>query len=295
MGLTEEQLKRIEASRAKALELQRLRNQRAAASRNSQNYCTPKFLPNSNTKNIQIDRPVSCNPSLPPACSKNDGQGSKDHHLQHTSIQQKIDENRKRAIALRAAKVSSEKKDTQTLTCDSSKNSSSQISKAEKSISQSEDAYNGPIHVATCCLLSQTRFVISTKFHSQLIAVIKNFPSRGYDTKTSTWSLHIDDHDNFIQSSSFLRPQVKVEPIPQFISSCLKGNKRKHTEISSSNPLLPKLLPFQKEGVEFALSHDGRALIADDMGLGKTIQVNLLYFLFIRSIFFSTVQKIIFV
>ena len=30
---------------------------------------------------------------------------------------------------------------------------------------------------------------------------------------------------------------------------------------------------FQREGVMFALRHDGRALIADDMGLGKTVQV----------------------
>ena len=32
-------------------------------------------------------------------------------------------------------------------------------------------------------------------------------------------------------------------------------------------------MPFQKEGVEFALALKGRAMIADDMGLGKTIQV----------------------
>ena len=32
------------------------------------------------------------------------------------------------------------------------------------------------------------------------------------------------------------------------------------------------LLPFQKEGVAFALRREGRALIAHDMGLGKTLQ-----------------------
>ena len=32
------------------------------------------------------------------------------------------------------------------------------------------------------------------------------------------------------------------------------------------------LLPFQKEGVAFALAREGRALIAHDMGLGKTLQ-----------------------
>ena len=32
------------------------------------------------------------------------------------------------------------------------------------------------------------------------------------------------------------------------------------------------LLPFQREGVEFGIRRDGRALIADDMGVGKTVQ-----------------------
>jgi len=32
------------------------------------------------------------------------------------------------------------------------------------------------------------------------------------------------------------------------------------------------LLPFQREGVQFALARHGRALIADEMGLGKTLQ-----------------------
>ncbi|CAN0433075.1 unnamed protein product, partial [Ectocarpus sp. 13 AM-2016] len=32
------------------------------------------------------------------------------------------------------------------------------------------------------------------------------------------------------------------------------------------------LAPFQKQGVEFVLKKEGRAMIADEMGLGKTIQ-----------------------
>lgn len=32
------------------------------------------------------------------------------------------------------------------------------------------------------------------------------------------------------------------------------------------------LLPFQREGVRFALRRGGRALIADEMGVGKTVQ-----------------------
>ncbi|XP_072328420.1 DNA annealing helicase and endonuclease ZRANB3 isoform X2 [Scyliorhinus torazame] len=33
-----------------------------------------------------------------------------------------------------------------------------------------------------------------------------------------------------------------------------------------------KLLPFQKEGIKFAIERNGRCMIADEMGLGKTIQ-----------------------
>jgi SWI/SNF-related matrix-associated actin-dependent regulator 1 of chromatin subfamily A len=32
------------------------------------------------------------------------------------------------------------------------------------------------------------------------------------------------------------------------------------------------LMPFQREGIRYAISRNGRVLIADDMGLGKTIQ-----------------------
>ena len=36
--------------------------------------------------------------------------------------------------------------------------------------------------------------------------------------------------------------------------------------------LCAALLPFQKEGVAFAIDHGGRVLIGDEMGLGKTLQ-----------------------
>lgn len=37
--------------------------------------------------------------------------------------------------------------------------------------------------------------------------------------------------------------------------------------------LLTALLPFQMQGLEFALEKDGKCIIGDEMGLGKTIQV----------------------
>ncbi|XP_071393118.1 DNA annealing helicase and endonuclease ZRANB3-like, partial [Centroberyx affinis] len=47
--------------------------------------------------------------------------------------------------------------------------------------------------------------------------------------------------------------------------------------------LLQRLMPFQKQGVEFALSKDGRCMIGDEMGLGKTVQAIAVAYAFRRE------------
>ncbi|XP_055369149.1 DNA annealing helicase and endonuclease ZRANB3 isoform X2 [Betta splendens] len=47
--------------------------------------------------------------------------------------------------------------------------------------------------------------------------------------------------------------------------------------------LLQRLMPFQREGVEFALSRGGRCMIADEMGLGKTVQAIAVAYAFIQE------------
>jgi SNF2 family DNA or RNA helicase len=49
--------------------------------------------------------------------------------------------------------------------------------------------------------------------------------------------------------------------------------------------LFEALMPFQREGVLFAVKQKGRCLIADEMGLGKTVQVRL-HFIAVSLIFF---------
>ncbi|KAG5189890.1 hypothetical protein JKP88DRAFT_176450 [Tribonema minus] len=46
-----------------------------------------------------------------------------------------------------------------------------------------------------------------------------------------------------------------------------------HSLLRIRRELLDVLMPFQREGVRFALERGGRCLIADEMGTGKTIQV----------------------
>jgi hypothetical protein len=49
--------------------------------------------------------------------------------------------------------------------------------------------------------------------------------------------------------------------------------------------LKESLLPFQWEGVRYALCRHGRCLLADEMGVGKTIQVQKLTYIHIELVF----------
>ncbi|GCB77235.1 hypothetical protein scyTo_0021079 [Scyliorhinus torazame] len=75
---------------------------------------------------------------------------------------------------------------------------------------------------------------------------------------------------------------VQIEPFPrgvleiflsQFEKSCPEPPEIPEADLSSvDSKLVHSLMPFQREGVNFAISRGGRLLLADDMGLGKTLQ-----------------------
>nr|XP_035160939.1 DNA annealing helicase and endonuclease ZRANB3 isoform X2 [Callithrix jacchus] len=76
----------------------------------------------------------------------------------------------------------------------------------------------------------------------------------------TSWSLRIimPRVHNIIKS---LTPQI----------SCLTSDSDKLLDFLPDR-LRAKLLPFQKDGIIFALQRNGRCMVADEMGLGKTIQ-----------------------
>jgi len=68
---------------------------------------------------------------------------------------------------------------------------------------------------------------------------------------------------------------VTVAPLPSFVLGGFPLKETPPPEIHLEripSALLSTLLPFQREGVMFALQKEGRALIGDEMGLGKTFQ-----------------------
>ncbi|KAM5271127.1 DNA annealing helicase and endonuclease ZRANB3 isoform 1-T1 [Hipposideros larvatus] len=62
---------------------------------------------------------------------------------------------------------------------------------------------------------------------------------------------------------------IKMSLTPQI--SCSTSESYKQLDYLPDK-LRAKLLPFQKDGITFALRRDGRCMVADEMGLGKTLQ-----------------------
>ncbi|XP_007963032.3 DNA annealing helicase and endonuclease ZRANB3 isoform X2 [Chlorocebus sabaeus] len=69
---------------------------------------------------------------------------------------------------------------------------------------------------------------------------------------------------------------IKKSLTPQI--SCVTSESDKLLDFLPDR-LRAKLLPFQKDGIIFALKRNGRCMVADEMGLGKTIQaIGIAYF-----------------
>ncbi|CAO2624921.1 SWI/SNF-related matrix-associated actin-dependent regulator of chromatin subfamily A-like protein 1 [Lemmus lemmus] len=133
-----------------------------------------------------------------------------------------------------------------------------------------------------CILISRTRFEVDIGYSEELIALFKQMDSRSYDAKTRKWSFLLEEHKKLIAKSRDLQ-QVQLEPLPKtvtlaFAAQLEKTSLKAKADIPEADlsgvdaKLVSNLMPFQREGVSFAISKRGRLLLADDMGLGKTIQ-----------------------
>lgn len=132
-----------------------------------------------------------------------------------------------------------------------------------------------------CLLVSPFRFEVDIGYHVDVIAAFKQMPTKSYDMKTRKWSFSLEDFKRLMDVLSGIAA-VEVEPLPRAIiqafAARFDGTQARSLEVpeadlSSIDPSLTRsLMPFQREGVNFAVSKEGRLLLADDMGLGKTVQ-----------------------
>lgn len=126
----------------------------------------------------------------------------------------------------------------------------------------------------SCVLISEDRFVVDVPFHQQTIEIFRSMPSKMYDAEKKRWSFSINEYNSVMEKMKPLRPNVVLGGIPSYVLTALKSAKPAfNVDLSGLDcKLSSSLFPFQREGVCTAVQRGGRLLVADDMGLGKTIQ-----------------------
>ncbi|KAJ8004397.1 hypothetical protein DPEC_G00135290 [Dallia pectoralis] len=129
-------------------------------------------------------------------------------------------------------------------------------------------------------LVSRQRFLVDIGYHADVIAAFKRMSSKSYDMNTRKWSFLLEDYKILMDALGAI-PSVEVEPLPRAVVQVFStqfGSHPRPLEIPEANlttidsSLTQSLMPFQRDGVNFAVSKEGRLLLADDMGLGKTVQ-----------------------
>lgn len=133
-----------------------------------------------------------------------------------------------------------------------------------------------------CVLVSADHFKVDIVYHVAVINVFKSIPSAKYNASDRQWLFNISDHEDLIRQLRPLRPEVEIDPLPKIVVNVLDKNRNKRKEVFVNTDqegsfviepsLWDALMPFQREGVVYALQRSGRIILADDMGLGKTIQ-----------------------
>ncbi|KAH8377525.1 hypothetical protein KR093_005804 [Drosophila rubida] len=125
-------------------------------------------------------------------------------------------------------------------------------------------------------LISTQRFAVEpSAYHEKLIQVFKQMPTKSYDNQTRIWSFDLKDYQDLQQHVGDLKPHVVMGSIPKkVIDLCQQTPKPLERSVLTSiaPTLAEKLMPFQEEGVCFAIAQQGRVMICDEMGLGKTYQ-----------------------
>ncbi|XP_067626189.1 SWI/SNF-related matrix-associated actin-dependent regulator of chromatin subfamily A-like protein 1 [Eurosta solidaginis] len=125
-------------------------------------------------------------------------------------------------------------------------------------------------------MITKTRFVVQPScYHAKLIDVFKRIPSKYYDQAKTLWSFGLVDYERLQDIIEGMKPEIVIGTLPRSVISLCRAPtvELERSCLSSIEPkLAQKLLPFQREGVCFAIAQHGRLMICDEMGLGKTYQ-----------------------
>ena len=133
-------------------------------------------------------------------------------------------------------------------------------------------------------LSDRETFKVEMAYHPGAIALFKTISSSRYNATERTWYFSLKDHNDLTRMMRQLQPEVQVDPLPRWVLETFGPNKRAFSNREDANLSINEdgpsvepwlwdcLMPFQKDGVRYAINRSGRILLADDMGLGKTLQ-----------------------
>ncbi|XP_072198489.1 SWI/SNF-related matrix-associated actin-dependent regulator of chromatin subfamily A-like protein 1 [Excalfactoria chinensis] len=132
-----------------------------------------------------------------------------------------------------------------------------------------------------CVLISRSRFEVDIGYSAEVVGVFKQMNSRIYDMKTRKWNFLLEDYPKLMKVFQSL-VSVEMEPLPgaviQAFAAQIQNSMSQKMDLPDADlsvvdsKIVTSLMPFQREGVNFAVLKNGRLLLADDMGLGKTVQ-----------------------
>eukprot|EP00736_Rhodelphis_marinus_P006568 Rmarinus@m.13974 len=132
---------------------------------------------------------------------------------------------------------------------------------------------------------SPTEFSVADTFNEPVRKVLSSFDFGHWDQKNCKWVFPLSVHDDLLDTLQkvpgvFLdKSGIPASALKLFLSPSSFRNPWKLAvdEVELRKEQIPAslwnyLMPFQKEGVQFAISRAGRCVIGDEMGLGKTLQ-----------------------
>ncbi|ANM58864.1 unnamed protein product [Arabidopsis thaliana] len=128
-------------------------------------------------------------------------------------------------------------------------------------------------------ILLHSSGVLAAKFPYNQVVVdaVRKIPKAIWNAKERLWTFphsSLSSAENILREISSVKVEIEnLDPLVQrAIASASRVPDLRHLYEKIPSHIEPKLLPFQREGIEFILQHGGRVLLADEMGLGKTLQ-----------------------
>ncbi|WIA22000.1 hypothetical protein OEZ85_004354 [Tetradesmus obliquus] len=130
--------------------------------------------------------------------------------------------------------------------------------------------------------------VVFTGWHEEIVAACLSIPGARRADAASWCKRFLLPADKVVQLEGLLKELkavrvTKLEPLPDLVGKVMAAHRRQpddsslyealgKLQLAPGESLEQRMMPFQRQGVQFGLRVGGRLLIGDEMGLGKTVQ-----------------------